>query len=40
VPDNARGPSACVFPNPVELNARDDAKGGLRCEASGPHPQQ
>jgi hypothetical protein len=29
VPDNARGPSAYVFPNPVELNARDDARGGF-----------
>jgi hypothetical protein len=27
-PDRAGGPSACVFPNPAELNARDDAGGG------------
>jgi hypothetical protein len=27
-PDVAGGPSACIFPNPAELNERDDAGGG------------
>jgi hypothetical protein len=37
--DGARGPSACVFPNPAELDKRDDdGGGGLQCEASSSHP--
>jgi hypothetical protein len=34
------GPPACVSLIFVKLDARDDAEEGLRCEASGLHPQQ
>jgi hypothetical protein len=34
------GPPACVSLIFVKLDARDDAEGGLRCEAAGLHPQQ